>query len=123
MSTWMAILALLMAALAPRLSHAVDRSAIGEWMEICSAAGARMVRVDGAGTTAPGETGDPSLADAMAHCPYCLWQAQTPALPPAAAAGLPIDTSGYRLPELFLAAPRTLFAWASIQPRGPPTVS
>jgi hypothetical protein len=44
-------------------------------------------------------------------------------LPPAAAPTLVLPLAGDSPPPLYLQAPRTLFAWATAQPRGPPPLS
>ncbi len=111
-SAWFAVVALLVAALAPALSHAVSARAAISASDVC--------RVDDSvrGDATPAPHGG---AHPFEHCPYCTLHADGVALPPAAPAGstLRLDL-GDGLPVAFLAAPRTLHAWVSAQPRAPP---
>lgn len=92
----------------------------GAWVEICTAQGMRWVSADEAGTSGPGTPAAPAAGD---HCPYCSL-AHTPVVPAAAVASVMTPPAGAdALPALFLHAPRTLFAWASAQPRAPPSLS
>lgn len=111
---WIAGLALLLAALAPTLSLAFGHPPGTAWMEICTAQGPARVPV-GDGGSHP----DPTGAHPFEHCPFCSFQAHGPALPPAPTGPLQVD-GVERQPRAFLAAPHTLHAWASAQPRGPP---
>ncbi|MET0351555.1 MAG: DUF2946 domain-containing protein [Rhizobacter sp.] len=117
--SWIACLAILVGALAPALSHALQSPDGSTWVEVCSALGARLVQVDAADDTSSPAPAGPLLE----HCPYCSLHASDLALPPAA---LPIPvflTARAGPPERFFSSPRTLFAWAAAQPRAPPTVS
>lgn len=118
MVSWIACFAILLSALAPAISHAVQRNAPEGWTEICSVTGAKLVRVDGSSSSEPGS--DDSQAHVFEHCPYCSVHTEVLGLPPAAAAGVALVSLGSPVPELFLLAPRTLFAWAHAQPRAPP---
>ena len=106
-----------MAALAPSISQALSAQAGPSWMDICSATDTRWAQPDGAaGEPAPVTGG----AHTFEHCPYCALQAHQPVLPSTALA-LPLAPSAsHLLPSAFLAAPRTLHAWVSAQPRAPP---
>lgn len=90
------------------------------WTEICTALGARLVRVGDAapGSSAPKLPGEHLLQ----HCPYCSLHA-TGGLPPAPASPLVLPALSFGLPERFYSAPATLHAWASAQPRAPPRIS
>lgn len=116
--SWMACLAILVSALAPAISHAVQRNAPAGWTEICTLTGAKLVRVeaDSASKSSP----ESPAAHALKHCPYCAVHVTALGLPPTSASGLSLLTLSFHVPELFLVAPRTLFAWASAQPRAPP---
>lgn len=114
----MALLAILMASLAPALSHALATGAGSGWVEVCTIQGAeRMYAADD--DTKPA----PASAHVFDHCPYC--SLHLPGLGP-----LPDTRRGY-LPvglahevwRIFLAAPRTLHAWLGAQPRAPPPFS
>jgi hypothetical protein len=116
---WIALTAMLAFALAPSLSHALAfAQGRSDLAEVCSVQGTRWVA---AGDESPLRSGA-TLAHAD-HCPLCGLQAAAPALPPAAANGLPLLNLSHALPTLFLAAPRPLFAWRATQPRAPPAFS
>ena len=64
------------------------------------------------------------VAGVQGHCPYCACGGTPAMLPPVAVtAALPLPPESAGPPPLFLHAPRTLFAWASAQPRAPPALS
>ncbi len=122
-SIWLAIWALLFAALAPTLSHAV-RAATPDagWVEVCTVAGSKWVQLSQSADDAGAPDSDPGL-HALEHCPACSAYTPAPGLPPSDYATLLQLSLGDALPSLFLQAPHTLFAWASAQPRGPPSQS
>ncbi|MBV8380530.1 MAG: DUF2946 domain-containing protein [Paucibacter sp.] len=113
-TTWVAILAVLMMAFAPLISQAVGADAA--WQEICGADGARWVSADGASN---GEPAQKSAAHPLDHCPYCSLHVSVLGMPPAPLVALPAQLDR-DVPPAFLAAPRTLHAWRTAQPRGPP---
>jgi hypothetical protein len=116
---WIACLAVLMGAVAPVLSHAFQPAPGGAgWVEVCTAMGQQMVHIDGA--AAEPSKGKQADDHARAHCPYCSSHAVQLGLPPASSPVLFVPTLHHGLPALFFAAPRTLFAWSTAQPRGPP---
>jgi hypothetical protein len=68
LTSWMAVLAILMAALAPSISHALESKNGPSWVEICTSVGAKWVNAGGdAGDEAPSFPG----AHPQEHCPYC----------------------------------------------------
>lgn len=121
---WIACCAILLGGLAPTLSHAFATEIPDGWVEICSVAGSKLIRVDAGDALSPDAAGpsDPgeSRAHALEHCPYCSTHATVLGLPPTAPTDLILDAREHHVPALFLAAPRTLFAWAIAQPRAPP---
>ena len=118
--TWFALAAIMALALLPTLSHALAfAKGSTVWAEVCTPQGAKLVAV----TDAADETGTPVPAQAMVHlehCPFCALSSGALGPPPAVAAVKPLLLGRGAPPPLFLHAPRTLFAWASAQPRGPP---
>ena len=116
---WMACSAFLWAAVAPAISHAlVLVSGSGPtWAEICSTAGFKRVQFD-----ASGKAGEPATpASAMGdHCPHCTLQSHDMAPPPVPVSVVAPVALSFEVPTLFLAAPRTQFAWAAAQARAPP---
>lgn len=128
-AVWIALLAVLLAALAPSVSQALGfaRGAGPSWVEVCSAEGAKWVPADaGAGASADDASADdgtshgPAAAHWMEHCPWCSLHQPALAVPPAPAALPLVNGLTEALPRAFLQAPRTLHAWASAQPRAPP---
>ena len=100
-------------ALLPTLSHALAGSS-SAYAEVCTPQGMKVVAL------ADGEQQPATASLHLEHCPYCLAGLALAGLPPTPLA-LPLPPAEPVLqPPLFLRAPRTLFAWAAAQPRGPP---
>lgn len=118
LTTWIAALAILLAALAPSLSHALASATGVEWIEICTAQGSKWVA---AGEDSPERV--PASAHVLDHCPCCSIHAPDLGLPPAIDTAHQPSRQVHDVPLAFLAAPRTLHAWVSAQPRAPPTFS
>lgn len=115
---------MLLAALVPTLSHLLLPRDDGVWAEICTLSGAKFVRLDlGSNSTDEGKT-SPDGASPMERCPVCPLHQGSTALPPAPLLSwLPDSRLAHALPQLFLSAPRPLFAWAPAQARAPPLQS
>lgn len=115
---WIAVLAILLASLAPTLGHALASGMGSNWVEICTTQGSKWI--------APDEDGSertPASAHVLDHCPYCSLHAPTLGVPPVAnLTHLPLRLA-HEVPRAFLAAPRTLHAWVSAHPRAPPLFS
>lgn len=117
LATWIATLAVLFAALAPTLSHALAGSQPGaSWVEVCSASGSRWL-------PAADDEGSRPASHTLEHCPYCSLQSDLPLLPAAVHAALPQPRAATFVPAAFLSAARTLYAWTTAQPRAPPLFS
>jgi hypothetical protein len=118
LTSWITALAILVASLAPALSHALSPPATAAWMEICASQGSMLVHA------ADDDSGHaPGSSQALEHCPYCSLHTPTLAFPPAPyLAHLPLRV-GHEVPPAFLAAPRTPHVWRSAQPRAPPQLS
>lgn len=115
---WIAALAVLLASIAPAVSHAIGAQSPTGWAEICTGAGARLVALE------DGHPGPAPLKGAMNlldHCPYCSLHADAFPVPPAAPALADPILLGELLPPAFLHAGRTLDVWASAQARAPPS--
>jgi hypothetical protein len=113
----------LLAALLPLAAQAMRVTGAGgaDWVEICSAQGARWVNADTGAAPAAAEDGETRQAGmAWPHCPLCSAHAPVVALPPAAAQALPLLSLQHTVPRLFLVARRGLHAWQSAQARAPP---
>ncbi|MEQ1684931.1 MAG: DUF2946 domain-containing protein [Burkholderiaceae bacterium] len=119
LTSWIAVLAILMAALAPSLSHALGAKNGASLIEVCTSLGAKWVQPDGSSTEQTPASGN---VHPFEHCPCCSLHADAIATP-AAPVVLPLMTPPALLPAAFLAAPRTLYAWVTAQPRAPPQIS
>lgn len=120
MTSWIAVLAILMAALAPSISHALGAKNGASWIEVCTSVGAKWVQPDGSSKDQAPASGD---VHPFEHCPYCSLHANAVAIPAAPVVPALAISSSDLLPTAFLAAPRTLYAWVSAQPRAPPQFS
>lgn len=113
---WIAALALLLASLAPTLSHAFGLQGPTSWTEICTSAGARRVPLDDGQRTPK----SPATAGLLDHCPCCSLHLDN-ALPPPPVLALPEPLPlGRCMPLAWLHADRTLSVWSSAQARAPP---
>ena len=119
---WLALAAMLATAALPTVARvlASSQNDAAVWAEICTLQGMQRVAVDGtpAGDTAPAAGGDHQQ-----DCPYCRLSSTLAGLPPPPLTLALLPAGGTPVPPLFLHAPRTLFAWASAQPRAPPSLS
>jgi hypothetical protein len=117
-AAWIACFAILFAALAPSISHAMAASFGETWAEICSVAGPKLVKV------AIDET---VSADPMSekithfeHCPFCATHGGSFALLSGSSISIPQLEPVSTHPFLFFQAPSPLPIWTSAQSRAPP---
>jgi hypothetical protein len=121
-SSWVVILGLLLGGLAPAMTRLMNAGNGESWRAICSSVGIQWVAPTGSarlGKTAP----SPSSQQMGEHCPWCSLHTLALGMPPAPPKGIPLLLLGHAVPQLFLAAPHTLHAWSSAQPRAPPRLS
>jgi hypothetical protein len=122
LTVWIALCAILLAALAPSISHAVAaaKGIPNGWTEICSVGGAKLIKLDGSVSddSAPSEK-----IPHIEHCPFCRHHANGFALPSSADFLMPALEKSRILPALFYQASRPLYAWSVAQPRAPPRIS
>ncbi|WP_254926637.1 DUF2946 domain-containing protein [Janthinobacterium sp. PC23-8] len=120
---WLAILAVLFAAIAPSISHALAAPAVSVpsslLMQICTVDGMVDVGVD-VGEKKPGV--DP-VVHAFEHCPYCSTHAGSFALLPGLSPNFAVSGGHDSYPPLYYRAPAPLFLWSSGNPRAPPVLS
>lgn len=115
LSSWLAILAVLLTVLAPGISNALAAPGAG-WMEVCTAEGVKHVQ---AGGGSPDESGH---AGSSGSCPYCLTHAFGFALAPVDAQSWPaLAGPAGPLPLAAALPPSPVSAWATPQPRAPPS--
>ena len=115
-AAWIACLAMLFAALAPSVSHAMSATGGNVWTEICSAAGITMIK-------APQGQGDPVDADSASHLEHCAFCATHPTdiVPLPGGVGYAPVLSGRDIyPRLFYQSPSPLAAWTRAHSRAPP---
>ena len=118
-AAWIACCAMLFAALAPSISHAMSAARGDAWTEICSADGVKMVKaMDGQGDPAAGDV-DKSSGH-LEHCPFCATHPSSVTLLPGSAWSIPIVVGHDRYPPLFFQSPSPLAAWTPAQSRAPP---
>jgi hypothetical protein len=122
-TAWIACFAILLAAIAPTISHGFvankDKVAGVSWLEICSASAKKFVKV--ADSQTPEKPSVPiEKSMHFEHCPFCLTHADALDLPPALTVSFALAAVPQSLPLLFYRAPRPLFMWAPAQSRAPP---
>lgn len=144
-AAWLACLSVLLAALAPSISHAVLATdsnpssipllslsvlASDALPDICRSAG-------GHDADPHLQTGsdDPDVNDLHAshgpddsamhfeHCPFCLTHAASFGLLPSPAVSIALATGSSPMPALFYQSPHPQFIWTSAQSRAPPVIS
>lgn len=113
---WAALLAMLMALVAPTLSHAFADPSNAIAVEICSASGPKLTYTLVIDNDKPAS----KQLGSSKQCAYChSWQGAF-ALP-SGSFRLPLFTGAFSRPPLFYTAPTPLFSWIVAQPRGPPS--
>jgi hypothetical protein len=118
-TAWLAMLALVLATLAPTLAQAVVAgSERSDWVQICSATGMVWVQAD----HAAGDTESAPLADMGMQCPWCSLHSPATGLPPALASGV-AAAAPPSLPQGFTAAAPPVGVWIAASARAPPLVS
>ena len=121
-AAWIACCAILLAALAPAISHAfASLDGHQAWVEICTAQGNKLIQV---GPEHNPESSAPQQhPDHFEHCPFCTPNNVAAGLPPSA--DLVIATIEHHriFPDLFYQAPQGLFVWTPASSRAPPAVS
>lgn len=124
-ATWIACLAILMAALAPTVSHALAAKARGaSWSDICTAGIGRNAGHDAGHDKShtndrPGNR--PGSDMDMTDCGYCVPHAGSSGLPQTAVLFIPAITASFAHPALFYQSPAPLFIWSAAQSRAPPS--
>ncbi len=117
-SSWIALLAILMVTLAPSFTGMLSAARGLPWDQVCSAA----TTVDVA-KSVPTRDDSPAAPHAFDHCPYCALHADLapPPDPRLADAGTALAFRAF--PAAFAHAPRGNAVWAAGQPRAPPSVA
>ena len=116
-TAWIAIFAVLLAALAPALARASSPQAM-PWNDICTVAGTQSVH-----DAAPESGSGHHDGAALKHCPFCLSHAGHFALPSAPLGQLPTAESSVASFPPSAPTPSPRFMRAAAQPRAPPVNS
>jgi hypothetical protein len=118
-AAWLALVAMAAAVLLPTLSHAHAFRASapqgGGYAEVCTPLGMKLVSL------ADGHELPAHAGAHFEHCPCCGAGLGACALPPVLPALPVLALAGGPAPPLCLHAPRPPHAWASAQPRAPPS--
>jgi hypothetical protein len=122
-TAWLACIAILLAALAPSISHALPAASGTNsfWAEICSSTGPKMMKMakgHGSNSSSPAEKGMH-----FEQCPFCLAHAGSFGLPPSPGFTFPVVNGTFELPPLLYRSPRPLFMWAAPQSHAPPALT
>lgn len=123
LTAWIACFAILVAAFAPSISHAISTAkspGLG-WVQVCSHNGTKLVKV--ANKQNPASSTPAGKGAHVEHCSFCFTHGGSIGLPPTAGFILPLADGEQSLPSLYYQSPRPLFIWASAQSRAPPVVS
>jgi hypothetical protein len=120
LAAWIAIFAILLAALAPSVARALSspQQQAMPWTDICSVGGPQIAH-----DVAPASGSGQHEGMGLKHCPFCLTHAGQFALPAATLDFLPTADSraGVLPPSAAIPPPR--FIRATVQPRAPPAIS
>jgi hypothetical protein len=116
-AAWLGLVAVLAFALLPTLSRAVPHGSSDGWVEVCTPRGMQWMAVD-----ALADPAAPAPSTVAEPCTLCSLSFGAAAALPAPGRTLALPSRATEAPALFLQAPRTLFAWRSAQPRGPPVL-
>lgn len=133
-TTWIAIFAVLLASLAPSISHAL---AAGGWTgylndselrsdeaeHIAQQVGEVHEHTAHASHDAPASQPSADHTLHFEHCPFCFTHAGSFGTAPTAEFVTPLGTGSEVLPLLFFHSPHPLFSWAAPQARAPPSFS
>jgi Protein of unknown function (DUF2946) len=121
-TSWIAIVVVLAAALAPATTGAFSTLAgtVPGWGEICTAQG----RIS---APASSDQGPPSPAghykSHIKHCAFCVSHADSLGVPPSTALLVSVAPATHLQPAVLSAAPLPCVAWVPALPRAPPSPS
>lgn len=121
-AAWIACCAILLAALAPALSHAfMSPEGQQAWVEICTAQGTKLIQVGAEHNPEASEPQPPT--DHFEHCPFCNPNNVATGLAPGDDLFIATVEHHRVFPALFYQAPNGLFVWNPAASRAPPAVS
>lgn len=130
LAAWIAIFAVLLAALAPAISQTIVSLRCSETLieaELCSVKTDRspdQVDLQAYSVHASHEHHDAPMSGDhglhFEHCPFCFTHAGSFGALPLAEFILPLVAGSSVMPQLFLQSPHPLFIWTTAQARAPP---
>ena len=123
-TSFIALLAMVMLALAPTVSKVIAAERIdSNLVEVCTTEGTKWLSASelGQAASAGHDQGPSSLHDHGGDCPYC--NLQTTKFLSSVVQSCVATKSVALLPSLFYKAPKPLFAWAQSRSRAPPSAS
>jgi hypothetical protein len=116
LTAWIAMFAILLASLAPSISHAISAAKGELWMEICTVEGVKFIKFGGGSP----ETPPVKKTTGLEHCPFCSTHGGAVGVLPSSEFAIPKLDAPATMPSLFYQSPRPLAIWASAQSRAPP---
>jgi Protein of unknown function (DUF2946) len=116
-SSWIALLAILVVTFAPSLTGMLSAARGLPWDQVCSAA----APVEAAKNVSTRDD-SPAAPHAFDHCPYCALHADLAPPPDPRAADAGTGLAFRAFPVAFTRAPRGNAVWATGQPRAPPSL-
>ncbi len=132
LQTWLAILAILLNALAPAMTHALARSGSdaglsvsSTWFEVCSAQGTTWARLAPNGSLIEKTSKRPADAPATSHdphCPYCVTHAASFGMLPPPVAVAPAWALTFELSPSQQEPAHDHAAWLAPAARAPPSL-
>ena len=111
-TSWVAVLAVLMSALAPSISPALVKNGDVSWVEVCADGGSKWI------DPSTGEEFPPST-HASDPCHYCVLHADV-AISGPVSPRVPVADLAEYVARAFLNAPRVAHAWRAPHSRAPP---
>jgi hypothetical protein len=115
-TTWLAMLALVMSALAPTVSQAVVMSSDrADWLEVCTTTGVMWVKADSVAT----DDGTMPMVGHDQGCDICT-HIVTGAPPVLSGIATPVMGQPSARPQTLVASAHPAVLWASAQSRAPP---
>jgi Protein of unknown function (DUF2946) len=118
-ASWIACLGLLMAALAPTISHAMHLASLADGTTMCPQMAAMHASVDEPHGAGPAQPSQPA-SHAFEHCPYCTLHAYAAGSLPASPTLVALLDLRFQLPQPRPVPIARSGEWTAPQPRAPP---
>lgn len=115
LQVWLVMLTFLFGVLAPTVSRALEYRQGSNSIEICSASGTKLIKLDRDSQPEPS-----SPLSGMDHCLYCTAHSHPAGVPVTTAPVLPLLAGRDIYPALYYDAAVTQLVWSAAYPRAPP---